>query len=313
MSIGALLQCTSFSLGQMMTGRVIAGIGNGLNTSTAPVWQVETSKVEWRGKLVILENCLVLVGFSLANWLNYGFSFVGGPIAWRFPLAFQFIFNIIIFSTVPWLPESPRWLIAHGKEDEALQIIADLEGKNVDDPFVQLQMTEIQYSVVYERENSVSFWDIIRGKANQKAGTKTVRRLLLGCIGQSFQQFTGINVTSYYLPTVLQTSVGLSDTLSRLLTAVNSVQYLLFSLIGIFRVEQWGRRKLMMFGCTGMCFCYVFITSLIRYNELEGYPHQKQVASASVAFFFLYYVFFGIGMQGVTWCKYNSCASISFL
>ncbi|CAK7211690.1 hypothetical protein SCUCBS95973_001201 [Sporothrix curviconia] len=301
MSIGALLQCTSFSLGQMMTGRVIAGIGNGLNTSTAPVWQVETSKVEWRGKLVILENCLVLVGFSLANWLNYGLSFVGGPVAWRFPLAFQFVFNIIIFSTVPWLPESPRWLIAHGREDEALQIIADLEGKPVDDAFVQLQMTEIQYSVVYERENSVSFRDILTGRASQKAGTKTTRRLLLGMIGQSFQQFTGINVTSYYLPTVLQQSVGLSDTLSRLLTAANSVQYLLFSLIGIFRVEQWGRRKLMMFGCGGCCFCYVFITALIRYNELAGYPHQFQVASASVAFFFLYYVFFGIGMQGVTW------------
>ena len=110
---------------------------------------------------------------------------------------------------------------------------------------------------------------------------------------------------TYYLPTVLQKSVGLSDTLSRLLTAVNSVQYLLFSLIGIFYVEQWGRRKLMMYGCAGMCFCYVFTTSLVRFNELDGYAHQKQVASASVAFFFLYYVFFGIGMQGVTWRKYS--------
>lgn len=129
MSIGALLQASSYSLGQMMAGRIIAGIGNGmykmsrtlkdtgltrlfspgLNTSTAPVWQVETSKAQYRGKLVILENVLVLVGFSLANWLNYGLSFANGPVSWRFPLAFQFVFNIIIFSTVPWLPESPRY------------------------------------------------------------------------------------------------------------------------------------------------------------------------------------------------------------
>lgn len=164
-------------------------------------------------------------------------------------------------------------------------------------------MTEIQYSVTYERENSVTFGDIIRGRASQKAGTKTVRRLLLGMIGQSFQQWTGINVTSYYLPTVLTKSVGLSENLARLLTACNSVQYLFFSLIGIWKVEQWGRRKLMMYGCAGCCFCYIFITSLIRYNELPGYAHKYQVGSASVAFFFLYYVFFGIGMQGVTWCK----------
>ncbi|KAJ5921051.1 general substrate transporter [Penicillium verhagenii] len=301
MTIGAILQASSYSLAQMMAARVIAGIGNGLNTSTAPIWQVETSKVQWRGKLVILENCLLLVGFSLANWLNYGLSFVDGPVSWRFPLSFQLIFNLILFLTVPWLPESPRWLIAHDRSDEAVQIIADLEDQEPTSAFVQLQLSEIQYSVEYERSNSVSFSDIIRGRASEKSGTNTIRRLVLGMGAQSFQQFTGINVTSYYLPTVLTTSVGLSESLARLLTACNSVQYLCFSLVGIPSVERWGRRRLMMFGCAGMCFCYVFITALIRYSEMVGYSHREQVASASVAFFFLYYVFFGIGMQGVPW------------
>lgn len=82
----------------------------GLNTSTAPIWQVETSNMHWRGKLVILENVLVLVGFSLANWLNYGLSFASGPVSWRFPLSFQFIFIIVLALTVPWLPESPRYV-----------------------------------------------------------------------------------------------------------------------------------------------------------------------------------------------------------
>ncbi|KAL4891990.1 general substrate transporter [Aspergillus ambiguus] len=301
MSIGALLQASSYSLGQIMAGRIIAGIGNGLNTSTAPIWQVETSKVKWRGKLVILENVLVLVGFSLANWLNYGLSFAKGPVSWRFPLAFQFLFNMIIFCTVPWLPESPRWLIAHDRQDEALKIIADLEDKDADDAFVQLQMSDIQYSVEYERANSVRFSDVLRGRTNEKAGTKTIRRLILGMGAQAFQQWSGINVTSYFLPTVLTKSVGLSESLARLLTACNSVQYLCFSMIGIPNVERWGRRMLLIFGATGQCFCYIFITVLIRFNEMPGYPHRYQVASASVAFFFLYYVFFGIGMQGVPW------------
>lgn len=130
-----------------------------------------------------------------------------------------------------------------------------------------------------------------------------MRRLNLGMGAQAMQQFTSINVTSSYLPTVLTKSVGLSETLARLLTACNSVQYLGFSMIGIPNVERWGRRMLMMFGAAGMSFCYVFITALIRYNEMSDYPHQYEVASASVAVFFLYYVFFGIGMQGVPWCK----------
>lgn len=125
------------------------------------------------------------------------------------------------------------------------------------------------------------------------------------------QQLAGINVTSYYLPTVLIQSVGLDEKLARLLAACNSVSYLLFSLIGIPNVEKWGRRKLMMYAAAGQAFCYLCITILLRYNELPGYAASKQVASASVAFFFLYYIFFGIGWQGVPWLYPTEINSIN--
>lgn len=83
-------------------------VGNGVNTSTAPVWQTETSQLRWRGKLVILEMMMNIAGFCLVNWINYAFSFVGGSVALRSPLAFQFVFLFILWSTTPWLPESPR-------------------------------------------------------------------------------------------------------------------------------------------------------------------------------------------------------------
>jgi hypothetical protein len=47
-------------------------------------------------------------GYCLVNWINYGLFFAGGAVAWRFPLAFQFIFFFVLWSTTPWLPESPR-------------------------------------------------------------------------------------------------------------------------------------------------------------------------------------------------------------
>jgi MFS family permease len=118
---------------------------------------------------------------------------------------------------------------------------------------------------------------------------------------QAMQQLAGINVTSYYLPTVLIESVGQTETMARLLAACNSVSYLLFSLIGIPNVERWGRRKMMMYAAAGQFFCYLIITILLSYNEKPGYPHSAEVAKASIAFFFLYYVFFGIGWQGVPW------------
>lgn len=303
MTVGAILQISAYSVGQMVAGRVIAGIGNGINTATAPVWQSETSQIKWRGKLVVIEMILNIAGFSLSNWMTYGFSFANGPISWRFPLAFQLVFMGILFSTTPWLPESPRWLIAHGQEDEAFQIIADLEDKDINDPWVLTQHKEIVYAVQYERNNAVGWGDLLRGRTGAQGGTCTMRRLLLGAGTQAMQQLAGINVTSYYLPTVLINSVHLDNKLARLLAACNSVSYLLFSLIAIPNVERWGRRRLMMFGAAGQFVCYLVITILLRYTELPGYPEAqaKQVASASIAFFFLYYVFFGIGWQGVPW------------
>ena len=81
----------------------------------------------------------------LVNWINYGLSYVGGPIAWRLPLALQFIFIFVLWGTTPWLPESPRWLIAHGRLDEATRILADLERKDVNDPMIIAHRQEILY------------------------------------------------------------------------------------------------------------------------------------------------------------------------
>lgn len=101
--------------------------------------------------------------------------------------------------------------------------------------------------------------------------------------------------------TVLINSVGLTEELARLLAACNSVSYLLFSFIGVPNVERWGRRKMLMYAAAGQGFCYVMITILLGLNAQPDFGAKKQVASASVAFFFLYYVFFGIGFQGVPW------------
>lgn len=131
-------------------------------------------------------------GFSLSNWVTFGFSFIGGPAAWRVPLAFQFIFIFILYATVPWLPESPRWLIWTGKSVEAQQILADLEGLDVDDPFIITETKEIEYAVEYEKDNAVPWSKLLLGKTEGKGGSCTMRRIFLGMGTQAMQQFAGI-------------------------------------------------------------------------------------------------------------------------
>jgi MFS family permease len=69
MSIGAILQITAYGVPHMIVGRIVGGIGNGLNTSTAPPWQAETSKAAWRGKLIVIELILNIAGFRYVTCL----------------------------------------------------------------------------------------------------------------------------------------------------------------------------------------------------------------------------------------------------
>ncbi|VUC30958.1 unnamed protein product [Clonostachys rosea] len=307
MAIGAIIKTSSFSLEQMFVGRIVLGIGNGINTATAPIWQTETSPPHLRGKLVMFEMMMNIAGFSLCNWINYGLSYAGGAVAWRFPLAFQFVFIIALFATVPWLPESPRWLYHHSKNSEAIDVLARLQDKDTSDPHVVAQQEEIKYSIQYEKDHQIRWRDLFKSKTTED--TKPLRRLLLGAGTQFIQQFEGINIMSYYLPTVLITAVGLSNELARLLTAVNSVTYLILSCVSIPLVEKWGRRGLMLVSTAGQGFAFLVITILLRYGSPP--TGNTKAAEASIFFFFFYYIAFGVGMLGIPWLYPTEINSIS--
>jgi len=111
--------------------------------------------------------------------MTYGFSFASGSISWRFPIAFQLVFSFILISTVPWLPESPRWLLAHGRHEEGIAILAALEGPNatIKDEIIVNQRDEILDAVRIEQENAPTWQEILKGKTGD---TGMIKRLALG-------------------------------------------------------------------------------------------------------------------------------------
>lgn len=114
---------------------------------------------------------------------------------------------------------------------------------------------------------------------------------------------------SYYLPTVLINSVGLSSELARLLTAVNSVTYFILSLFSVPLVEKWGRRGLMLLSTAGQGLAFLIITILIKYGSSPD--GSRKAAEGSIVFFFLYYIAFGLGMLGVPWLYPTEINSIA--
>lgn len=101
---------------------------------------------------------------------------------------------------------------------------------------------------------------------------------------------------SYYLPFVLMNSVGLSDSMARLLTACNATSYFIFSCAAAAVVEKVGRRGLMMMSGSGQLISFLVITILLALAERD-----TVYATVSVAFFFLFHIAFGMGMLGVPW------------
>jgi sugar porter (SP) family MFS transporter len=305
MSVGVILMTAAYGMPQLFAGRVILGVGNGINTATAPIWQTETSPAKWRGKLVMLEMWLNIAGFTLVNWINFGVSYVGGGFQWRFPLALQFIFIFIIYATVWWLPESPRWLVQHERQEEAHLVLSCLENKDIEDPIVLAQLKEIQFTVQYERDHSIRWRDLLR--ASQTEGTKPLRRLILGAGTQFIQQFEGINIMSYYLPSVLIEEVGLTEHTAQLVTGINAITYLVFSSAAIPLVERWGRRSLFLISTAGQGLAFLVITILLKYAS-DG---SKGSALASIPFFFIYYIAFGLGALGIPWLYPTEINSIA--
>lgn len=204
MGVGIIVQTAAHNMSYLVWGRLIAGIGNGGNTATAPVWHVETSHQSAKGKAVVKEMAVNVFGFVISNFITLAFSGVVTEAQWRFPLGIQLIFVAIILGMVPLLPESPRWLLARRRDEEAKQMLALLSEDDIEDEF-----EEIRSSVRTEQAAQASWAQLFRGGLAS-------RRVLLGMMLQVAQQLSGINVLAYYLPVVLHRSVGLPQLTARL-------------------------------------------------------------------------------------------------
>jgi len=139
----------------------------------------------------MIEGALITGGVCLSYWLDFGFSFLEpSSISWRFPIAFQIVFALIILAFILELPESPRWLILKGKEDEALSVLGALSDLPYDDPYIHAEFTAIKDTVLEMQQGG--FRDLFTMDENRH-----FHRTVLAYVNQVFQQISGINLITY--------------------------------------------------------------------------------------------------------------------
>jgi sugar porter (SP) family MFS transporter len=285
--IGALLQGSSFSLAQLIVGRLVSGIGFGLVTATAPNWQSECSKAKHRGSVVLLEGLFISMGLAVQAWMNFGVSHATGSVTWRFPLAFAAFWSLILLVTIPNMPESPRWLMKKGRVDEAREVLAALDDVNLDSAVIERDIQEIQLSL--ETTGKGRFIDIFRNGEE-----RLFHRAALAALGQCYQQMTGINAIAFYVDTIFQQYLGLSAKDSRILGASVFTWQTLCSPIGVLTVDRFGRRKLMIFASIGMGCCMTILAGTVSQPQ-----NQAAIIVAGVALF-MFSLFFPTGFLGLT-------------
>jgi sugar porter (SP) family MFS transporter len=292
MIIGTILLGSSSTLAQLLTGRIVTGIGNGFNSSTIPMYQSEMCPPENRGVLLSLQGTVTIVGLCIAYWLDYGLSFAFGPVQWRLPISFQAFFAICLVLQMLPLPETPRYLMEQGRTSEATRVLARLAGPDVSEDSEEVVFQRNQIESALELESAGGPFRAAELLAGGRV--QNLRRLALCCAVNLMQQFTGANMINYYAPVVYANTMGLSRNLSLILGGCTALTYLAASFIPLWTVERFGRRVLLMVSSAGLCLCFAMASILLSVGT-------RNAAYAATAFVFAFQIFLGIGWLPIPW------------
>lgn len=228
------------------------------------------------------------MGIVVAYWFDFGMSFVGGPIAWRLPVALQAAIAVGVIFLVFALPESPRWLFHHGRNEEAIEALCRFHGMSREAEFITTEKQAILHALETEAVASKTLFSVF--KHDQ---LRTGYRIFLAWFIQMMNQVCGINLVVYYIPSVLRLNVGMGAQLSQILGGCIQMMFVVGSILPTFALDRMGRRKTMMTGLGGLAFCMLMVAALLSQADGGATARGTAFASASVTFFFLYMLIFG--------------------
>jgi len=290
------------------TARFINGIGTGILNAIVPVWATETAEHTSRGQFIAIEFTLNIFGVVVAYWLEFGLSYNDGgasAIRWRFPIAFQIIPLLGLLSIVWFFPESPRWLVKAGRDEEAKFILRRLRGTDE----AGLRQAESEYHDIRNinelethtsEQNSYLHMFFGRGTGELHTG----RRVQLVIWLQIIQEWVGIAGVTIYAPTIFRIA-GFDTVKSQWISGLNNIFYMFATLICVFTLDRIGRRWTLYWGAVGQGIAMILAGAFSRLGQdatREGdLSKANSYGAAAASFVFIFTSVFGATWLTVPW------------
>jgi len=288
--VGVALQTAATAVPAFAIGRVLAGLGVGLISCLVPMYQSECAPKWLRGAIVSCYQWAITIGLLIASIADEGTANHNSASAYRIPIGIQFIWAAVLAGGMTFLPESPRYYVRRGREADAAKSLARLNSTSVDDPETVSQLAEIKANLEYEQ----SFGKVGYAECFMQGKNKHLLRTLTGISLQAFQQLSGINFIFYYGTTFFQHS-GISKPFT--ISVITNVVNVISTIPGMWAVERIGRRKLLLIGAAGMCFCE-FVVALVGVTiSVSNTAGQKVL----IAFVCIYIFFFASTWGPIAW------------
>ncbi|KZO96105.1 MFS sugar transporter-like protein [Calocera viscosa TUFC12733] len=290
--VGTILQAASQNVNMFIGARFLIGFGLAISSNAAPILVAELAHPKFRGTITGLYNTQWPLGGILAAWITYGTFQMQGDASWRIPSALQAVPSTILIVCLPFIPESPRWLVAKERSDEARAILGRLHGNgNPHDPLVDLEMDEIQEALDFQKANADTRWFELVGSPGNR-----YRMFLAVCVGL-FSQWSGNGLTGYYLSKILN-QIGVTDPKFQLrINGGKQIQAWFLANLGAWLTDRVPRRWQFLGGTAGMMICFSCLTIFTGlYQQTPSY----NLGIGAIVFMFFFGACYSLGWQANT-------------